>query len=344
MPAQITALPTPPSTNDPANFNTRADAFLGQMPTFVTQANALAAEVNASAASTAADRAMAADSQAAAQISASNAASAASFKGLWASLTGAANIPFSVYHGGFFWLLATNLANVTSKVPGVDSEWVRIGLMPMIRRVQNTSATLTINDFSNIVSVTGANSPTLTLPLATISAGTIRLQNEGSGQIILARSGTNTIDGTTGYILYPGEVRDITSDGASSYVSTILKPFAWTLSSSATWQKSPGYSAIGVDLVGGGGGGGGGSVTTNATTLSSDCTGGGGGGGGCRIFATFNVADLPASVTCTVGAGGTAGAGAASTGGNGTSGGNGGTSSFGAMLKAYGGGGGFMVT
>ncbi|HWT52346.1 MAG TPA: hypothetical protein VN113_09225, partial [Caulobacter sp.] len=46
MTAQITALPTPPSTNDPANFNTRADAFLGQMPTFVTQANALAGEVN----------------------------------------------------------------------------------------------------------------------------------------------------------------------------------------------------------------------------------------------------------------------------------------------------------
>ncbi|WP_454717130.1 hypothetical protein [Caulobacter segnis] len=56
MPAQITALSTPPSTNDPANFNTRADAFLGQMPTFVTEANALASEVAASAAQTAADR------------------------------------------------------------------------------------------------------------------------------------------------------------------------------------------------------------------------------------------------------------------------------------------------
>jgi hypothetical protein len=56
VPAQITALPTPPSTNDPANFNTRADAFLGQMPTFVTEANSLASEVAASAAQTAADR------------------------------------------------------------------------------------------------------------------------------------------------------------------------------------------------------------------------------------------------------------------------------------------------
>lgn len=56
MPVQITALPTPPSTNDPSNFNTRADAFLGQMPTFATEANALAAEVAANAIQVAADR------------------------------------------------------------------------------------------------------------------------------------------------------------------------------------------------------------------------------------------------------------------------------------------------
>lgn len=43
----ITALPTPvPSRNDPANFSVRADAFLGALPTFATEANALATEVN----------------------------------------------------------------------------------------------------------------------------------------------------------------------------------------------------------------------------------------------------------------------------------------------------------
>lgn len=44
MPAPtITALPTPPSTSDPTNFATQADAFIAALPTFVTQANALAA-------------------------------------------------------------------------------------------------------------------------------------------------------------------------------------------------------------------------------------------------------------------------------------------------------------
>lgn len=43
----ITALPTPPSRSDPANFAARGDALLGALPTFVTEANALASAVNA---------------------------------------------------------------------------------------------------------------------------------------------------------------------------------------------------------------------------------------------------------------------------------------------------------
>ena len=42
----ITLLPTPPSRQDPANFNVRADAFLGALPTFGTEANSLASDVN----------------------------------------------------------------------------------------------------------------------------------------------------------------------------------------------------------------------------------------------------------------------------------------------------------
>jgi hypothetical protein len=46
MAAQITTLPTPPSRQDPTNFNDRADSFLGALPTFQSQANALSTEVN----------------------------------------------------------------------------------------------------------------------------------------------------------------------------------------------------------------------------------------------------------------------------------------------------------
>ena len=59
----ISALPTPPSRNDPVNFNTRADAFLGALPTFATETNTVASEVN-TAASNAASSVTAAATQA----------------------------------------------------------------------------------------------------------------------------------------------------------------------------------------------------------------------------------------------------------------------------------------
>ena len=35
----ITPLPTPPSSNDTASFDIRADAFIGALPTFVQELN-----------------------------------------------------------------------------------------------------------------------------------------------------------------------------------------------------------------------------------------------------------------------------------------------------------------
>jgi hypothetical protein len=62
----ITALPTPPSRQDPTNFNDRADAFLGALPLFQTEANALQADVNAKQVSAAASEVSAAASATAA--------------------------------------------------------------------------------------------------------------------------------------------------------------------------------------------------------------------------------------------------------------------------------------
>lgn len=56
----ITALPTPPSRDDPANFASQADTFLAALPTFATEANALASDVNTDAANAASSAAAAA--------------------------------------------------------------------------------------------------------------------------------------------------------------------------------------------------------------------------------------------------------------------------------------------
>ena len=118
--ADITTLPTPPQRSDPATFSTRADAFLGALPTFGDEANALAAEVNGY-------KTDAEAAEAAAIASAATAQSSANFKGDWSDQTGAADIPYSVYHGGNYWQLVSNLVDVTASEPGVTAAWKVIG-------------------------------------------------------------------------------------------------------------------------------------------------------------------------------------------------------------------------
>ena len=81
----ITPFPGPvPSTSDPANFNARADATLGHLPVFVSDANALQVDVNAVAAIVSQDSIAAQNAAIAAAQSVSDAA-AASGATKWAS-------------------------------------------------------------------------------------------------------------------------------------------------------------------------------------------------------------------------------------------------------------------
>ena len=67
----ITALSTPPSRNDPANFASRADMFLAELPTFAAEANILQADVNAKQTAAAANQVAAQAAQAAAEAASS---------------------------------------------------------------------------------------------------------------------------------------------------------------------------------------------------------------------------------------------------------------------------------
>ena len=91
---------------------------------------------------------------------------------------------------------------------------------------------------------------------------------------------------------------------------------------SGTWTK-PSDGTIALITIWGGGGGGGRDQGDNA----------GGGGGGACVQALYQLSDLPGAVSVTIGAGGAGQAG------NGD-GSTGGTTTFGALLSAYGGGGG----
>lgn len=112
----ITALPTPPTRDDPSNFAQRADDFLAALPAFATETNAVAAEVEA-------DR-VAVDAQTALVLPAASAAlGAANYKGVWSSMSGAVALPASVYHAGRFWIALEAIANVATETPGLSSKW-----------------------------------------------------------------------------------------------------------------------------------------------------------------------------------------------------------------------------
>jgi hypothetical protein len=115
----ITPLPTPPSRQRPDDFSDEADAFLGALPTFGSEANTLETNVNAKEV-TASAAAVTCSAAEAVALAASN------FKGEWDDLTGAAAIPYSVFHSNKYWMLITGLADITAKEPGVDVEWEEI--------------------------------------------------------------------------------------------------------------------------------------------------------------------------------------------------------------------------
>lgn len=152
--------PVPQRTQTPSEFAANADSFLGALPNFRTELNALGGYLDtlaggiddavdtAVASATAASAASAAESATSASESASSAALAsgsaisaassatsaltykdlaasnASFKGLWSNLAGTLNMPASVYHNGIYWNLTANLANVTAAEPGVSASWI----------------------------------------------------------------------------------------------------------------------------------------------------------------------------------------------------------------------------
>jgi len=134
----ITLLPTPvPSRADPLNFATRADAFLGALPTFgtelnsfATSANALALEVenNKTEAQTILDETIIV--QETVQDLYDSSIAIANFKGLWSTLTGALARPATVYHNSAYWILLVDLANVASSTPSTgNSNWLKVSFL-----------------------------------------------------------------------------------------------------------------------------------------------------------------------------------------------------------------------
>ena len=111
---QITPAPSPaPQRSDRSTFADRADARINwEDAHLVPELNAAVSQVN--------DNTVICEAGAqAAQV----AIASSHFKGAWSTLTGALAVPASVFHSGAFWVLLSDVADVTAKVPGVAAEW-----------------------------------------------------------------------------------------------------------------------------------------------------------------------------------------------------------------------------
>lgn len=326
----ITPLPPAPQiTDDPATFNTKANAFVGSLSTFVTETNAVATQVDADAA-TAASAADAADA----------AIAAANFKGAWSSLTGALNIPASVSHNGAVWMLLYNLANVASVEPGVSASpqawlnlsipdqtsnggkvlgtngtslsWVQKGFTSETR---TTNASITSADIGKLLTYTSGGFTVALGAAASIGAGSqFAIKNNSAGNIILDPNATELFDGQSTTILYPGDFIWFLCDETSFITIKHTSTATFTLTSSQSLAIPFGLNFVEVKLVSGGGGGGSGNNTSSSTRAMGG-QGGGGGGGAVKTF----YAPSAGTATIVVGAGGTASGLLAQPGGNGGS-------------------------
>lgn len=246
-PPSVTALPTPPSTASPSNFDSRADAFMNALPTFQTETDAVAANVYANAvdaaasassaltqANNAAASASAATTNGAAQVTlaaaqvtlattqannaAASAASAAASAGasVWVSGTSYAigDVRWSPISVRIYRRTTTGAGTTDPSADGTN--WRAVDVIPVTVVSGTTQTAVAGNQYA----LTNASASTLTLP-ATPAAGdtvVVSIANSRTDNII-ARNGSTIM----------GLAEDMTVDNSNATVTLRYLNSSWRL-------------------------------------------------------------------------------------------------------------------
>lgn len=327
-PPSITALPAAPDPSNRSTFNSLAYPWSAALPTFGTEISAVATnvksnadEAQADAVATAAERVQAglyAVAAAAAQAAAESASNATQ----WVSGTTYA-LGDVVWNPANYISYRRIIAGAGATDPSADAvNWVALsGSMPSLVRSARTSNTeLTTADKGTLVDVTSGTFTQTFVAVATLGNGWYcYIRNSGTGDVTLDPNASETIDGLTSFVMYPGECRLVQCDG-SVLRSIVLNTFSRTFTSSGTFTTPPGYAKFSALIWSGG--------ASGAKNTAASGSYGAGSGGGCFPF-TLDASSFGVTETVTVGAGG------ASVTTNTTIGNVGGNSSIGALAVVY---------
>jgi hypothetical protein len=213
----ISTLPSPPSRQDPANFATEADAFLGALPTFQSQVNAAGTYIDGVGAAVDADAIAAAASATSAAASAAAASQVASVWVSGASYT-IGNVRFSPITYSTY-RAKTNHSGVTTD-PSLDTtNW------------ENISGFKTLTDFGVTASAAELNYNDVTT-LGTTQASKV-VTADANGDVKFANAIVETVYALSGATpaLNPnnGTVQTWTLSGASTPTDAFVAGEAMTL-------------------------------------------------------------------------------------------------------------------
>lgn len=191
------------------------------------------------------------------------------------------------------------------------------------RSARTSNTILAANDYGKLIDITSGTFTQTFSACASLQDGWwVRIRNSGTGDVTLDPNSSETIDGRTSFIMFPGEVRDVFCNGSALF-SVVVNPFFRRITSTySSMPIPPGYQRFGIRAWSGGASG----QRTNSTgTLSR-----GGAGGGC-VETILPASSFSTTETVTIGAGGAV----VTTVANGNVGGD---TTFGSLLGAYAGG------
>lgn len=195
-----------------------------------------------------------------------------------------------------------------------------LGKGKITRSARTSNTALAAADIGQLIDITSGTFTQTFVACATLGSGWfVYLRNAGTGDITLDPNASETIDGLTSYVMYPGEVRIIQCDG-TALRTIVLNAFYKAFDTSGTFIKPPGYALVEGMAWGGGASG----------SRNSVGNGGGGGGGAAGCPFRFVTASLASSVSVTIGSGGNPVTGAPATGLAG------GSTTFGSLFTAPG--------